>query len=151
MFLLAWVFISQTINCQDTKLIIDRGDSVYYSSKIPANLKDIYGTYKTSEANNGYAVLKESGNGIYRYPAFGFGTKRCPVEDIELRDWGIKCDKKGLIVVYKNNGAEQYTVVLISKTEKKFEACYADVKEATLVIQNNKWILGADTRWEKQQ
>jgi len=131
-------------------MIIDRGDSVYYSSKIPDNLKNIYGTYMTSETKSGYAVLLENGKGTYRYPSYGFAVKNCPLEDIELKDWGIRCDKKGLILVYKDNGREQYTVVMVSNEDKKFEACYTNVKEATLFVLDNKLILGADTQWEKQ-
>jgi hypothetical protein len=135
--------------CQEIKMIMDRGDSVYYSTKVPENLKSIFGTYRTSNENEGFAVLQEEGKGTYRYPGGGFVTKSCPIEIINIIEWGFRCDKKGKMQYSKNNGVELYAMVLISN-KQKFEACYSYVKCLTFYIEEGKFKLGLDTRWEKQ-
>lgn len=146
---LASFLIFQSGLCQRPELVIDRGDSMYYQRNIPENLKSLTGTYGTSKTSDGYLILKEDGKGVYRYPASGFAVKNCPVSDIEVIAWGIRCDINGVILPKKYNENEYYSIVLVAN-EKRFEACNSNAKEVSAFFINGKIIMGLDTQWEKK-
>jgi hypothetical protein len=141
--------ICQSVLSQTPELVIDRGDSMFYQLTIPENLKALIGSYGTDKATDGYLVLNENGKGTYRYPSFGFATKNCPVEDIQITSWGIRCTRNGKIEPNKYNDSEYYSVVLVTNG-KKFEACITNAKEVSAFFKNGKIIMGLDTQWGKK-